>query len=547
MSPAQEGRVAVVGLGERGVLTAGVLSRLGALTAVSDADPQTLVDVGQAFIGSCLARLEGDYLRLLAAGDVDAVALCTPPSTWDGMAEAALRAGKDVYLDGPLVLPLSRGQALVELARERRRVLMAGPVLRFSGAFSALLAAIRTGALGRLEYVSGRHFKPTQPGPFAALDDTGPSPLLSQLVLEVLDMVGARPQRILTRATGWRTARVPDVTETLLECHAGPKVFLHTSHVHPTQALELSILGSEGSAQLSRDDHDRLHLTLHGGAIDAVPVPPHPSEPTAAREASLRHFIEAVADRRSPHQGPDAQLGLWRLLHAAQRSLDEGGPVDPAQAAAPTRTPGGWVHPTVQLDESQGPCEMGEGTKIWHFSKLLGPLKIGRACSFGQNVVIERGVTIGDNVKVQNNVSIYSGVILEDDVFCGPSMVFTNVGTPRSHYPRQGQYAVTRVGRGASIGANATVVCGHTLGQYCFVGAGAVVTRDVPDYALVYGNPARLMGFTCYCGVRLPFGTAEGECQEAACAECGRRYTRESRQVVMLADADAEATRTNSP
>jgi UDP-2-acetamido-3-amino-2,3-dideoxy-glucuronate N-acetyltransferase len=146
-------------------------------------------------------------------------------------------------------------------------------------------------------------------------------------------------------------------------------------------------------------------------------------------------------------------------------------------------------------------------------------------------------VTLGDNVKVQNNVSIYSGVILEDDVFCGPSMVFTNVGTPRSHFPRRGEYLVTRCKRGASIGANATIVCGNTLGQYCFVGAGAVVTKDVPDFALVYGNPARVRAWACYCGVTLALGADVGGVEDATCGACGRRYHRESHVVQMMTEA----------
>ncbi len=521
-------RVAVVGLGSRGLLAAEILSGMSALGALCDAEPTVLVDTGRAFEG---VRLESDYLRLLAASDVAAVVLCTPPETWDGMVEAALHAGKDVYLEAPLVLPLERGRAMVELAVERRRLLMAGPVMRFAPAVEALLAAARSGAFGRLRYIHAHHDKDSPPSGETPAD-AGLSAVQAQLLLDLLD---APASRVFTRGTGWRSARAQDVTETLLECRDGPRALLRASHVAPFGphgAFELTVLGDAGAGRLRRDDEDRLHVVFQGEA--AVDAPP-PSTGREARAASLAHFLESVQTRRPTLQGPDALLGLWRLLAAAQRSLDEGAPVDPAAAPPAPRTaaPAGvFLHRTVELD---GPCDIGAGTKIWHFSKLLGPLKIGRDCSFGQNVVIERNVTIGDNVKVQNNVSIYSGVILEDDVFCGPSMVFTNIGTPRSHFPRKGQYAVTRVHRGASIGANATVVCGHTLGQYCFVGAGAVVTRDVPDYALVYGNPARVMGFACYCGARLPFGTGLGECQEAGCADCGRRYTREGHQVVMLA------------
>ncbi len=224
--------------------------------------------------------------------------------------------------------------------------------------------------------------------------------------------------------------------------------------------------------------------------------------------------------------GPDRGPLIAQLLDAVNRARTTGKSVDVGANA----DQGYFLHPTVEVD---GDVEIGHGTRVWHFSKLLGPLRIGQRCSFGQNVVVERNVEIGDNVKIQNNVSVYSGVILEDDVFCGPSMVFTNVGTPRSHYPRKGQYAVTRVGKGASIGANATVVCGHTLGCYAFVGAGAVVTRDVPDFALVYGNPARVKGWACYCGVKLPLAVDDAA-EEGACPDCGRRYAREGYAVRLL-------------
>ncbi|HSO76099.1 MAG TPA: acyltransferase [Blastocatellia bacterium] len=182
-----------------------------------------------------------------------------------------------------------------------------------------------------------------------------------------------------------------------------------------------------------------------------------------------------------------------------------------------------FVHESSYIDE---PCEIGEGTKIWHFSHVMAGSKIGRACNIGQNVVISPGVTIGDNVKLQNNVSVYTGVELEDDVFCGPSMVFTNVTNPRSHVSRKDEYRTTLVKRGASIGANATVVCGHTIGRYAFIGAGSVVTRDVPDYAMVVGNPGRVVGWMCQCGVKLDLTRESQPDQEADCSACGANYAK---------------------
>jgi UDP-2-acetamido-3-amino-2,3-dideoxy-glucuronate N-acetyltransferase len=178
-----------------------------------------------------------------------------------------------------------------------------------------------------------------------------------------------------------------------------------------------------------------------------------------------------------------------------------------------------FVHQSSYVDEG---CEIGAGTSIWHFSHVMSGAKIGRGCNIGQNVVISPQVIIGDNVKIQNNVSVYTGVVLEDDVFCGPSMVFTNVINPRSHVPRKHEYLATLVKRGASLGANATIVCGHSIGAYAFVGAGAVVTRDVPDHALVTGNPGRVVGWMCKCGAKLATGARAPE--EAGCQACGTEY-----------------------
>ena len=175
-------------------------------------------------------------------------------------------------------------------------------------------------------------------------------------------------------------------------------------------------------------------------------------------------------------------------------------------------------------------ASIGEGTKIWHFSHIMANCKIGKGCNIGQNVVISPDVVLGDNVKVQNNVSIYSGVICEDDVFLGPSMVFTNVINPRSHVVRRGQYAKTIVRKGASIGANATIVCGHEIGEYAFIGAGAVVTKEVLPYALVLGNPARQVGWMSKFGHKLAFN-AQGI---ANCPESGEQYQLNENKLIII-------------
>jgi UDP-2-acetamido-3-amino-2,3-dideoxy-glucuronate N-acetyltransferase len=203
---------------------------------------------------------------------------------------------------------------------------------------------------------------------------------------------------------------------------------------------------------------------------------------------------------------------VLQVLEACEESLKQSGrPVELRDA-----TPKYEAHATAVIDDG---CDIGKGTRIWHFSHVMTGARLGDNCNVGQNVVISPGVVVGKNVKIQNNVSIYTGVELEDDVFCGPSMVFTNVLNPRSHIVRKNKYQRTLVKRGASIGANATIICGVALGEYCFVAAGAVVNRDVPAYAMMAGVPARQIGWTCYCGIRLATSPI------AKCSACGRTYS----------------------
>ena len=183
-----------------------------------------------------------------------------------------------------------------------------------------------------------------------------------------------------------------------------------------------------------------------------------------------------------------------------------------------------FVHESSYVDEG---AEIGAGTKIWHFCHIMSRSRIGERCNLGQNVLVSPNVTIGNNVKIQNNVSLYTGVVVEDDVFLGPSMVFTNVINPRSHVNRKDEYQKTLVRKGASIGANATIICGITLGCYSFVGAGSVVTRDVPNYALVYGSPASIHGWMCQCGEQLTFAEQDGE-EKAVCQSCGDAYRKQA-------------------
>jgi UDP-2-acetamido-3-amino-2,3-dideoxy-glucuronate N-acetyltransferase len=224
------------------------------------------------------------------------------------------------------------------------------------------------------------------------------------------------------------------------------------------------------------------------------------------------HFLECISTRQTPNTDGENGVRVLRILNASERSLKTHGQVQKLEEHPPTY----FVDPTAKVDE---PTTIGAGTHIWHFSHVMSNCVIGEKCNMGQNVHVASGVRIGNNVKIQNNVSLYTGVELEDDVFCGPSMVFTNVINPRSFVNRKNEYKKTLVRRGASLGANSTIVCGTTIGEYAFVGAGAVVTRDIPAYALVVGSPARQIGWMCRCGSRLEISD-----ERAQCESCGQAY-----------------------
>ncbi len=185
-----------------------------------------------------------------------------------------------------------------------------------------------------------------------------------------------------------------------------------------------------------------------------------------------------------------------------------------------------FIHPTTVVDE---PVEIGEGTKIWHFTHIMSGARIGENCTIGQNVFIGSGVILGNRIKVQNNVSLYDGVILEDDVFCGPSMVFTNVFNPRSFISRKKEFRKTVVRKGATLGANVTIICGNSIGSYAFIGASSVANKDVPDYALVYGNPGRVKGWVCQCAEEITFRSGK-----AVCRACGKKYKKGSTGVKLI-------------
>jgi UDP-2-acetamido-3-amino-2,3-dideoxy-glucuronate N-acetyltransferase len=251
---------------------------------------------------------------------------------------------------------------------------------------------------------------------------------------------------------------------------------------------------------------------------DGIPVPDKKEashvevEQSEPLKAECSHFLECIATRRTPVTDAREGIEVLRVLKAGQDSLlNNGRKISLKESLA--KPDSFFAHETAFVDDG---VEIGAGTKIWHFSHVLSGSVIGKNCSIGQNVVVGPDAKVGDGCKIQNNVSIYKGVTLEDHVFCGPSMVFTNVFNPRAHIPRMDEMRPTLVKKGVTIGANATIVCGHTVGAYAFIGAGAVLNRGAPQHALMVGNPAKQIGWMCECGIKLD--------ENLKCSYCGKEY-----------------------
>jgi UDP-2-acetamido-3-amino-2,3-dideoxy-glucuronate N-acetyltransferase len=345
-----------------------------------------------------------------------------------------------------------------------------------------------------------------------------------------------------------------------LDFPSGLKAHIFVSWLHPFKVQQLVVVGDRKMAVFNDTLPWQDKLLLYAHEIkwqDNVPVPakaePERLEIPQAEPLRLecQQFLDAMSNGTTPVTDGREGLKVLEVLNASQRSLDENGrridltrkshqssmvgKAAHAAGSAEERVSAGlrepavkdkfFVHETAVIDDK---VTIGEGTKIWHFSHILSNTTIGNHCNIGQNVVIGPDGRVGNNCKLQNNVSVYKGVILEDGVFCGPSMVFTNVYNPRAEIKKMDQARPTLVKRGATIGANATVVCGNTLGRYCFIGAGAVVIRNVPDHALVVGNPAKQIGWACLCGERLT--------DDLKCPECGKGYEKTEQGLIETPD-----------
>lgn len=511
--------VALLGCGAWGRNLARNFAALGALRAVHDLDGEAAAAVaGKTGADS---RSLSDILRDPV---IDGIVIAAPAARHAALSRTALENGKHAFVEKPLALDVGEAEALVRLAQEKNRILMVGHLLQYHPAFVRLKAMCADGVLGALRYVYSNRLSL---GKFRTEENALWS-FAPHDISMIQALLGERVVDVSAVGHSFLGTDLADVTHTNIRFAGGTAAHVFVSWLHPYKEQRLVVVGEKGMAVFNDglDWPEKLMLFRHGitwqnglptaNRAEGAAIPIEEAEPLSVECA---HFLDCIAAGTTPRTDGREALGVLRILDAADRSIRLGRTVT-------LEEPRYFAHESACIDDG---ATIGDGSKLWHFVHVLSGSRIGRNCNVGQNVMIGPDVVIGDGCKIQNNVSVYKGVTLEDGVFCGPSMVFTNVRNPRAEIDRRGELLPTLVRKGASIGANATIVCGHTVGRYAFVAAGAVVTRDVPDFALVMGNPARVAGHVCACGERL----AEGDWQEAAC-DCGRRYVRKGEQVTLV-------------
>lgn len=511
--------IAVIGMGAWGRNLVRNFNQLGVLAAVSDSS-----DAAEALCKKDYptVRFVRDYRAVLADPSIAGVAIATPAVTHFEVAKAALEAGKDVFVEKPLSVDVGQGQRLVKLAEENGRILMVGHILRYHPAVIKLQELIQRGALGKIHYVYSTRLNIGK----IRTEENILWSFAPHDISVILALLNESPARVSCQGGAYLNSNLYDVTMSQFEFASGVRGHIFVSWLHPVKEQKLVVVGSEQMAVF--DDTAEQKLTLYPHKVewrnriptavkaDGQGVPIDAAEPL---RQECQHFVDSIATRNRPVTDGREGLRVLTILDACQRSLFGGGPIQlDAAPAATAASKGYFVHESAYADDG---AEIGAGTKIWHFSHVMKGARIGKACVIGQNVNVDGATVIGNNVKIQNNVSVYSGLVIEDDVFLGPSCVLTNVSNPRSQVNRHSLYETTVLKRGCSIGANATIVCGITVGRYAFIAAGSVVTKEVPDYALMVGNPARQTGWMSRHGHRLENPAPDGTMR---CPESGFRY-----------------------
>ncbi len=527
--------IAVIGAGYWGKNLVRNYFELGALHSVCDARKEILSALQKTFPDVTYSM---NFESVLADKTVKAVVIALPAENHYEFAAKALKAGKDVFVEKPLALDLDHAKRLTEVALEGKRILMVGHLLRYHPAFLKLKEMIDKGILGRLQYVYSTRLSLGK----IRREENALWSFAPHDISMMLALCNEMPEQVTAVGHNYLHKHLADVTTTHLSFPSGVNGHIFVSWLHPFKEQKLVVIGETKMAVFEDTQPWDKKIALYSHTIkwqNGMPVPEKvdpefvPVEGKEPLREECLHFLGCIEKRETPITDGNEGYRVLAVLQRAQQSLEQGARAEKIVSPA-KKEESYFLHQTAFVDQ---PCRIGDGTKIWHGSHVMKGAELGERCILGQNVCIGNDVKIGSNVKIQNNVSVYTGTEIEDDVFLGPSCVLTNVTNPRAQIVRHSLYEKTLIKRGATVGANATIVCGVTIGRYAFIAAGAVVAKDVPDYALMVGMPARQQGWMSRHGIKLPPPDEDGI---MACPESKFRYKEMSAGVLRCLDFDED-------
>ncbi|GAX61886.1 transferase hexapeptide repeat containing protein [Candidatus Scalindua japonica] len=513
--------IAVVGAGYWGKNLVRNFYELNALRTICDADIDLVNSYESQFPG---IKFTNSFDALLSDPSIEAIVIATPAEYHYQMAKKAIRHKKHVFVEKPLALQLEQGEELISLANQQGLILMVGHILHYHPAIQKLKELIDRGELGKIQYIYSNRLNM---GKIRSEENILWSFAPHDISVILLLLQNELPETVYSTGGNYLQKQISDVTMTTMDFRSGVKAHIFVSWLHPFKEQKLVVVGDKKMAVFDDVSTEKLSLFPHRiDWVDRLPVACKAEAEVVSigsdepLKTECKHFLKCIEENQIPKTDGNEGLRVLRVLQISQKSLSKNGEkiiLDKDGKLRKPATEKHFIHESSYVDNG---CDIGANTQIWHFSHILRDSKIGEKCTIGQNVLIGPEVTIGDKCKVQNNVSIYKGVTLEDGVFCGPSCVFTNVYNPRAFVERKHEFMETLVKRGATIGANATIVCGVTIGKYSLIGAGSVVKCDVADYAVVAGVPAKQIGWVCKCGTTLKFND-----ERTVCGYCGDKYS----------------------
>jgi UDP-2-acetamido-3-amino-2,3-dideoxy-glucuronate N-acetyltransferase len=518
-------KIAVIGAGGWGKNLIRNFYEIGALKTICDSDKE-IIKTHQAQYPEM--HFTESYEDVLKDSTINGVVISTPAASHYEIAKKALFADKNVYVEKPISLNIKDARELIELSEKRNCILMVGHILRYHPAINKLKELIDSGELGKIQYIYSNRLNIGK----IRTEENILWSFAPHDISVILFLLNEQPNAVSAVGGNYLQHDIADVTLTMLDFPDSVKSHIFVSWLHPFKEQKLVVVGEKKMGVFDDLTEEKLFLYPHKiewlkripiakkAKVEVVPL--KMSEPL---RLECEHFLECINNGEQPITDGYEGLQVLEVLTTAQQSIYNSGKKITLQSKIKLPF---FVHKTAFIDKD---CKIGKGTKIWHHSQIQKGAEVGENCIIGHNCFVGGKAKLGNGVKLECNIDVWDLVTLEDYVFVGPSAVFTNDINPRAKYPKKkypqyGKWIPTLVKEGTSIGANATIVCGITIGKCAMIGAGAVVTKDVPDYAIVAGVPARVVGWMCECGSKLIFVD-----NKAKCTKCSREYRKKDGRV----------------